>query len=239
LISALLVASGCVGAFTIGPPPIAGSGIAKDETRPIEAFHALDAQSAIQVKLAVTQGAKPSLKISGDDNLVPLVESVVSDGKLILRMKENTNTRPKLPLLAEVVTDQLDSVDASGATNVKVTGGSKVEQFSAGASGAANLSITGIDTPKAVITAEGASRLSLAGTAESLKLSASGASQIKAADLKSGDANVSISGASTAELHASKSVDGDVSGASRLDYHGKPARHTVSISGASSVNGKD
>ncbi len=170
---------------------------------------------------------------------MPLVESVVVDGKLILRIKENTNIRPKLSLLAEVVTDQLDRVEASGATDVKVTGGSKVEQFTAAASGAAHLSVTGIQTPKAVATAEGASELTLTGTAESLKVDASGASQIRAEDLKADDADVSINGASGIDLHATKSVAGDVSGASHLNVHGRPARKTVSVSGASTVNDKD
>ena len=241
LVSALLVASGsgCTGRFTLGTPAIPGSGVVKGETRSIEVFHALDAQNALQVAVAVTQGAKPSLKIRGDDNLVPLVESVVRDGTLILRIKENTNIRPKHPLLVEVVTDQLDRVEASGATDVRVTGGSKVEQFTAAASGAARLSVTGIQTPKAVVTAEGASQLTLTGTAESLKVDASGASQVKAEDLKADDADVSISGASGADLHASKSVAGDVAGASHLNLHGKPARKTVSVSGASSVKDKE
>ncbi len=198
--SALSVASGCNGSFTFGPPAIPGSGIANDEARPIEAFHALAARNALQVKLAVIQGAKPSLKISGDDNLVPFVESVVQDGTLILRMKRHTNISPKLPLLAEVVTDQLDRVGASGATNVKVTFDKKVEQFTADASGAARLSVTGIQTPKAVATAEGASQLTLTGIAESLKVDASGASQVKAEDLVVDDADVSINGATSADL---------------------------------------
>ena len=239
LVSALFVASGCTGRFTLGPPAISGSGVAKDETRPIEAFHALDAQNALHVTLAVTQGAKPSLKISGDDNLVPLVESVVLDGKLILRIKENTNILPKLPLLAEVVTDQLDRVEASGATDVKVTGGSKVEQFTAAASGVAHLSVTGIQAPKAVATAEGASQLTLTGIAESLKVEASGASHVKAEDLVVDDADVSINGASDADLRARRSVAGDISGASNLNLHGRPAKKTVSVSGASKVNDKD
>ncbi len=200
LVSALSVASGCNARFTIGTPALQGSRVAKDETRPVEAFHALEAENALQVTLVVTPGAKPSLKVSGDDNLVPLVESVVRDGKLILGIKENTNIRTKLPLLAEVVTDQLDQVQASGATDVKVTGGSKVEQFTAEASGAARLSVAGLQTPKAIATASGASRLVLAGSAASLKVDVAGASEVKAEDLKVDDADVSISGASSADL---------------------------------------
>ncbi len=78
----------------------------------------------------------------------------------------------------------------------------------------------------------------LKGTAESLKADAAGASQVKAEELKVENAEVSISGASEIAVHASKSVGGDVSGASQLNVHGRPAKNTVSTSGASSVNDK-
>jgi Putative auto-transporter adhesin, head GIN domain len=237
--SALSVASGCNGSFLRGIPAIQGSGIAKEETRPVEAFHAIEAENALQVTVAVTQGAKSSLKISGDDNLVPLVESVVRDGKLILRIKDNSNIRTKTPLLAEVMTDVLDQVTASGASTVKVTGGSKVDRFTAEASGAAQVSVDGIQTPHAIATATGASHVVLSGSAESLKVDAAGASQVKAEGLKVDDADVSISGASNVELRASKSVAGEVSGASRLDLQGRPAKKNVSTSGASQVNDKE
>jgi Putative auto-transporter adhesin, head GIN domain len=219
-------------------PAIRGSGIAKEETRPVEAFHAIEAENAIQVTVAVTKDAKPGLKISGDDNLVPLVESVIRDGALILRIKENSNISTKLPLLAEVTTSDLDRALASGASNVTVKGGSKVDRFTAEASGAARLSIDGLKTPKAIASASGASQVVLSGTAESLDVDASGASQVKAGELKVDDAKVTISGASGAVLRASKSVAGDVSGASQLDLHGRPAKNSVSTSGASSVNDK-
>src|ERR1700678_4109097 len=83
-LSAIGIAAGCQGNFLIGPPPIAGSGVSKEETRAVDAFHVLEAGNALQVNVSVTAGAKPSLKISGDDNLVPFVESVIRDGRLIL-----------------------------------------------------------------------------------------------------------------------------------------------------------
>jgi dipeptidyl aminopeptidase/acylaminoacyl peptidase len=174
-----------------------------------------------------------------DDNLVPLVESVVRDGKLILRIKDNSNIRAKLPLLAEALTDLLDQVTASGASTVKVSGGSKVDRFTAEASGAAQVSVDGLRTPRAIATATGASQVVLSGSAESLKVDAAGASQVKAEGLKVGDADVSKSGASGVDLRASKSVAGDVSGASRLALHGRPPKKNVSTSGAASVNDKE
>jgi Putative auto-transporter adhesin, head GIN domain len=240
VVSALSVAPGCNGTFLVKmAPAIRGSGIAKEETRPVEAFHALEAGNALQVTVAVTKDAKAGLKISGDDNLVPLVESEVRDGALILRIKADSNISTKLPLLAEVTTGELDRVNASGASKVTVKGGSKVDRFTAEASGAARVFVEGLETPKAVASATGASHVMLSGTAESLKADASGASQVKAEELKVDDAEVSISGASGIALRASKSVGGDVSGASHLDLHGRPSKNTVSTSGASRVNEKE
>jgi len=235
---AVSLASGCNASFNILAPGIPGSGVAKEETRLVEAFHALEAGNALQVVVLVNPGAKPSLKISGDDNLVPLVESVIRDGTLILRLKDNSSISPKLPLLAEVVAGELDGVAASGAASVKVKGGAMVITFSASASGAAQVTVEGVESSQAVANATGASHVVLSGSAASLKVDASGASQVKAEALEVKDAEVSISGASGVALHASQSVTGDVSGASRLDLHGGPAKQELSITGASQVIGK-
>jgi len=232
---AVSVASGCNASFNILAPAIPGSGVAKEETRAVEAFHALEAGNALQVIVLVTPGAKPSLKISGDDNLVPLIESVIRDGTLVLRLKDNSSISPKLPLLAEVVAGELDGVLASGAASVKVKGGAKTDRFTASASGAAQISVEGVESSQAVATATGASHVVLSGSAASLKVDASGASQVKAQALQVEDADVSMSGASGVALRANKSVAGDVSGASRLDLHGGPAKNTVTTSGASQV----
>ena len=200
-----------------------------------DAFHALEAGNALQVKVLVNSGAKPSVKISGDDNLVPLVESFVRDGRLILRLQDNTSISPKLPLVADVVAGELDGVDVSGAAVAKVKGGTKVNRFSASASDAAQVSMEGLEASQAVATATGASHVDLSGSVALLKVHASGASQVKAQGLQVEDARVSMSGASSVAVRANQSIAGNLSGASRLELHGGPAKNTVTTSGASQV----
>ena len=138
VVSALAIATGCNGRSLLQDgPAIEGSGVAAEENRPVESFHALKAGNALQVTVALSKDAKPGLKISGDDNLVPLVESTLSEGTLTLRIKDDLNTTPKLPLLVEVTASELDLVDAAGVSQIKVSGGSKVARFTAEASGAA------------------------------------------------------------------------------------------------------
>ena len=177
VVTALSIASGCNGVLRFVGPAVQGSGVAKEETREVDAFHAVEAGNALQVTVTVTQGAKPSLKLSGDDNVVPLVESEVKDGTLVLRVKDSSSISTKLPLKASVVTSELDRLKASGAADVKASVSSKLDQFTAESSGAARLSVDGLDTPKAVAIASSASHLTLSGTASSLKLDTSGKSR--------------------------------------------------------------
>jgi hypothetical protein len=238
VVFAVAIASGCDGAFGIGAPAIQGSGVGKKETRAVEAFHAIDARNAIQVTVAVQEGAKPSLRVGGDDNLVPLVESVVHEGTLILKIKDNTSITTKLPLVADVVLDRFDRVEASGAASVKAKAGPKVDRFTADASGAANISVEGLDSANAAASATGAAHVTLSGSAASLKVEVSGASDIAAESLAVDEAEVSMSGASHAVLRAKNRVAGDVSGASRLELRGRPEKNSVSTSGASQVSEK-
>jgi Putative auto-transporter adhesin, head GIN domain len=235
---AAAVAVGCHGKFLIGPPPIAGSGVSKEETRAVDAFHSLEVDDALQVTVTVTAGVKPGVKISGDDNLVPFIQSFVEDGKLVLRLEADSSIRPKLPLRADVVADELDEVKASGAARVEMKGAEKVDRFTADVSGAAQVSVEGVESSQATASVSGASRIMLSGSAASLKVDASGAGQIKAQSFAVEDADVSISGASSVTLRATKSITGDVSGASQLEVHGSPVKQTVSTSGASQVIAK-
>jgi hypothetical protein len=235
---AAALAVGCKGNFSISPPPIAGSGVAKEETRDVDAFHSLEVSDALQVTVTVAAGVKPGVKISGDDNLVPFVEAFVEDGTLVVRLEADSRISPKQPLRAEVVAGELDEIKASGVARVEIKGAEKVGRFIADASGAANVSVEGLESSEAMASASGTSQIVLSGSAASLKVDASGASQIKAQSFAVDDADVLISGASSVTLQATESITGDVSGASQLEVHGSPAKQTVSISGASKVIAK-
>jgi Putative auto-transporter adhesin, head GIN domain len=232
------LAVGCKGNFSIGPPPIAGSGVSKEETRDVDAFHSLEVSDALQVTVTVAAGVKPGVKISGDDNLVPFVEAFVEDGTLVVRLEADSSISPKLPLRAQVVAGELDEIKASGVARVEMKGAEKVGRFTADASGAAKVSVEGLESSEATASASGTSQIMLSGSAASLKVDASGASQIKAHSFAVDDADVLISGASSVTLQATESITGDVSGASQLEVHGSPAKQTVSTSGASQVIAK-
>lgn len=78
----------------------------------------------------------------------------------------------------------------------------------------------------------------MSGAADSLALDASGASRADLTDFTLNKANVTLSGASNADINVTSDLDYDLSGASHLTYTGKPSIGKSGTSGASSAQGK-
>ena len=73
LFAALIVVAGC------SRPAIKGDGVIKTENRPISEFSKVVVTGGYQIKWS---GGKPALSISADENLLPLVETVVNGDTL-------------------------------------------------------------------------------------------------------------------------------------------------------------
>jgi Putative auto-transporter adhesin, head GIN domain len=230
LIAALAPAAGC--GLLASIPTIQGSGVAKEESRTVETFTGVEVGGVIEA--TVTAGPETAVRVSGDDNLVPLVVTEVHDGRLSIRTKGHANVRPKLPLKAEVTAPKVTSVGASGAARLRAAAG-EAERFEARAGGASHVSVEGLKAAEARIEADGASEVTASGATRSLKAEASGASRVHAEKLAADEAEVNFTGASGGAVRAAKTVRGDVSGASNVRVTGRPETKAVRTSGASGV----
>src|SRR4030095_7851383 len=72
--------------------PVVGSGVAKTETRPVSGIHSI--ALGISANLEIRQGTSEGLTITGDDNVLPLVETNVTNGVLEIRWKERHTRAP-------------------------------------------------------------------------------------------------------------------------------------------------
>ncbi|MEO6134971.1 MAG: DUF2807 domain-containing protein, partial [Ginsengibacter sp.] len=82
----------------------------------------------------------------------------------------------------------------------------------------------------------GASTVRLAGNVDNIKLTASGASDIKKYDLVVDNCKATISGASDIKLTINKSLSVSASGASSFLYRGNPDKKDIRENGASTVS---
>jgi hypothetical protein len=235
VLAAVLPASACgvVPELILSQTAIQGSGVPAEETRTVPEFTALDVGSTIEA--TVQPGSGYSLKLRGDDNLLPLVVSEVRDARLTVRLKNNTSIHTKLGLKVTVTAPKITSARASGDSSITTTAAG-AERFEARASGVSRIIIEGLAAQDLELEGSGASQVSASGTTRALKVNLSGASQVHAGKLAATTAEVDLSGASSGTIRATESVQGDLSGASSLHILGMPARETVALSGASHVD---
>jgi hypothetical protein len=197
-------------ACTLAGADVKGSGKSRSEQRTVPAFKGLSVSGAIEVQ--VTVGGTQSVALTGDDNVVPLIRTRVSKGTLVVDSK--TSYSSKTPLVLRITAPSLEALSSSGACNGFVKG-IKAGRFSL------NLS--------------GASRFELTGTAEQLAIEASGASDIRARQLRASAVTANSSGSSAIELTASDTLAAQSSGASAIDYWGNPATVARDVSGVGSI----
>ena len=213
LLGALIAAGAGLGCDTIGR--VRGSGTLATEERQVSGFDAVEVSGALDVR--VTRAPAFSVKVTADDNIVPLILTEKRGSTLQVRTRggQRYDARAQEPRI-EITMPSITRLEASGASTI---------------------SVSGADAPSLNIVASGASTVEAAGRAERLVLNVSGASRLRLADLAARTAEVHASGASSVELQVSDTLGGQISGASSVQYRGQP-RVSVESSGASSVRAR-
>lgn len=224
-LAGLLLFAGCGGV-------VSGSGRAAEDQRTVGAWRTLDVGSGIHA--TVTRGA-PAVTLTGDDNLLPLIETVVEGETLHVRLRSDLVAWNHLELTAQVQGEVLEGVHASGAATVDGDATTtRTAPFPVEASGSSRVTLGALDASEVLVTASGASTVTLEGLAERLTVRASGSSTVDTRALPVDHANVDASGASTLELTARAKVQGSLSGSSRLELGGG-ASTDVAASGGSTI----
>jgi RNA polymerase sigma factor (sigma-70 family) len=222
------------------PPKDAGEDTGKSATKNVKVadFTTVEVQAPFQVD--ITQGDTFGASVTTDETLLDRVQ-VVKEGsvlKIALDSGEKGRQSSSATVLKATITmPALEGVNLRAASRARIKGFQSGKGFRARLNGASQLE-GDIKAGKMDLQVAGASRVTLHGSATEVTLAAAGASRVALGDLATAKANVSLSGASRAAVQAKDQLDYTLSGASRLEYRGKPAIGKKSISGASTVSPK-
>ncbi|UCF96353.1 MAG: DUF2807 domain-containing protein [Spirochaetaceae bacterium] len=216
-----------------GGERVSGSGRIVTENFDIRGFNRVDVSHAFQVE--IVQGGSYEIEVRVDENLQPHLRVERRGDTLVIGLKPaiSLNTR-NVTMEAKVRMPDLRGIQASGASDLRISGFSSAGDFEADLSGASFLEgdITARDVD---IEASGASKIRLQGRARDLRLDLSGASNLDLGDFPAEDADIELSGASEVEVVLNGTLDIDASGASRLYFGGNPTMGRIDLSGASSI----
>lgn len=200
------------------------------QTRTIGDFTGIKAGDSFIIN--ITQSDASSVKVTAPESVQSQIKTEVKEGILMITSEGNIKTNDDIVISVGI--KSLNSLDISGAAELKSENQLICEKLDVTSNGAGDIHI---DVKAAEIKAaiSGAGDVTIKGTAQSLNATVSGAGNLKAAGLETAKVNAKVSGAGDAKVYASQSLDADVSGAGSIIYKGNPVDRNVNISGAGSV----
>lgn len=185
---ASVLATGCI---------TKGSGNVAEETRPLDPFSRIESSGSVDVK--IDKGETSQAIVTTDDNLLPMLETVVMGDTLKVRMNGSYVTSSGL--LVRVTTPTLEAIEVSGSGNLKAPT---------------------IDADTLTVDISGSGSVAAAGSAKSLAASLSGSGRLDAVALPVERARLAVSGSGSAKIHVNEELEASVSGSGSVRYGGSP-----------------
>jgi len=191
-------------------PGVQGSGIAASQTRNVATFSGLDLAGSNNVTVVV--GARQSVVVRADSNLISHVTTQVVDGTLVIG--DTGSFTARTPMSVEVSVPSLTALNLSGDGQI---------------------SVTGFNAPQLTVTVSGSGLLYAAGTASRLDVTLSGDGQAQLDQLVAQDVHAVVSGSGLIQVTATTSLDASVPGTGAIVYSGNPAQVTANVTGTGAI----
>ncbi len=228
----LLLALTAVSCSYMTGKKVRGNGNVISRSHTARNFSGVDVSGAMKVYLK--QDSAFGVRVETDENLQELIEVYTEGDMLHVHPQRNRNLKPTGSIRVYVSAPELSRFEASGACDYT----SETKLHSAGTivldmSGACDADLE-LDAPKVRVDLSGASSVKLRGTTKEFSAGGSGSTDIHAFELLSETSSVGLTGAGSAEVFASVSLDVRVSGAASVKYKGN-AQVSSKITGAGSV----
>lgn len=209
LIILIAAAVGC----HIGRHNVSGSGNRKTEKRNVGSFSSISTEGAFDIEVVCQ---KPQdIEIKGDDNILPLVTTEVSNNVLHIKSVRSYSVSEPITLIISV--PDLESISSAGAGTIEVSA---------------------VKNEKLTINATGAPTIRAAGETNTLKIDATGAGTVDTHKLRAARVEVQAKGVAGVEVYAREQLDVNISGPSHVIYQGDAAVHKT-VNGPGSVEKKE
>jgi carbon monoxide dehydrogenase subunit G len=214
---------------------INGSGRSASESRSLAEFQAISLHGSMD--LVVRQGSTQSVQVEADDNLLPLLESVVEAGSqgatLQLRWKKGQSLSSRSKVLVTVVVSKLSALSAAGSGDVKVEA-FNTPMLRLSISGSGDAKLLGLTADELGISISGSGDVAGNGSATRLKVSIAGSGDVRLSEMKADDVTVAIAGSGDAAVNANKTLEVKIAGSGDVSYTGNAAVKS-SVAGSGGV----
>lgn len=233
LIILLVVLVGSLGGwsgFSVWPfNCIAGSGNVISETRSVGEFHSAEMRGS--GNLFVTQDGTGDISIEGEDNILPIMKTYVSDGTLIIEQEPLRCVVNSKPVNVYVRMEDVKKLSVSGSGSIVSENKIESVDLEVSVAGSGDINID-VDADKLSTIISGSGEALLKGSATEHIVRISGSGDVQAFGLATTKSDISIFGSGESEVSVSSTLDVIISGSGDVAYKGSPANVNQIITGS-------
>ncbi|HET6400788.1 MAG TPA: head GIN domain-containing protein [Candidatus Kapabacteria bacterium] len=223
--------AGCAKLAAILPNTYAGNGAIATDVRQPGTFQSVELDGAYDVVL--TQGAASEVRIETDQNLLPHIQTMVSNGTLTV--ESDGNIEPSKSILVYISSPNYRSVESNGSSDIRGATPIASDELKLALDGSGSYTL-GLNVKRLKSEIEGSGTISLTGMAGNHSSEINGSGDLRTDSLAVDSATIAISGSGDARVNVRSRLDASINGAARVRYRGPVTDVHTEISGSGSVD---
>jgi hypothetical protein len=211
------------GALLIAAPAwaetVKGNGVVRTQVRTASGFTGV--ALGINARVELRQGDAEGVTVDADENLLPLIQTVVKDGTLEIRPARRNLSLQSSAIRLVVQARRIDSLALGGSGSITADA-LRAGKLALEIGGSGLIDLRHVQAEQVKVEIGGSGNMKLAGSARRLDVSIGGSGDIAAPDFIADKVAVAVGGSGDAQVAARTSLDVTIAGSGSVDYSGDP-----------------
>lgn len=209
---------------------VSGTGPVVSETRSVSGFSEI--KSELPADIIITPAAQYNVRVEAQQNIIDVIETVLNDGILTLRVKNNTVIKPDSRVKVYVSSPVIEGLMVSGSGNMQVTDVLPSTDLYMKVSGSGNINIPKLNANSIDANISGSGEININdGSIAQENIEISGSGSMNLSNMAATNSEVKISGSGNARIYVTGNLKVRITGSGSVYYRGAPAID-VSITGS-------
>ena len=184
-----------------------------------------------------TDGEVGKIKIKAPDNILPLIQTEVSDGLLKIGAEKN-RYKVKEPIIIYVPVDsRLKQVDIKGSADIYTENSLETKALDVDVYGSGDVRLQ-VDSSTLALKIDGSGDIRVGGKTDNLSININGSGNVEVPNLKAEKAVININGSGNVSAYVTEDVDVSITGSGDVTIKGNPKKVKQKIKGSGGVNVK-
>ena len=211
---------------------VKGNGNIITEKRTTSNYNGIRSSGSFHVLLV--NGKEGEITLKGEENILPLIETIIENNTLKIRFQKNTNVRTTKKVIITVPVTDIETITLAGSGNIESKNVLKGENIITKLSGSGSINlVTNTEEINAEITGSG--NINLEGTAVHFNTKITGSGDVKAYELQAEEVQIKITGSGSVKANVSKRIAAKITGSGNVYYQGNPKYVNSKTTGSGSI----